>query len=76
MAGRSRDVQEDDTPEDDDVKVEDVCYAQREAEDYAEYAGPGGGVLALAHSCRLSSCCLRVPLSVYTYNSRISSCLR
>jgi hypothetical protein len=35
------DVQADDTPQDDDVKVEDVRYAEREAEDYAEHAGPG-----------------------------------
>lgn len=43
----SGDVQANDTPQDDDVKVEDVGYAEREAEDYAEHAGPGEGVLTL-----------------------------
>jgi hypothetical protein len=41
------DVQANDTPQDDDVKVEDVRYAEREAEDYAEHAGPGGGCVSL-----------------------------
>lgn len=42
------DAQEKNTPEDDDVKVEDVRDAERKAEDYAEYAGPEGFVLACA----------------------------
>jgi len=54
--------------------VEDVRYAEREAEDYAEYAGPGGGVLALAHDLRLSPSYVRIPLSVYTYDNDVSSC--
>lgn len=40
------DVQANDTPQDDDVKVEDVRYAEREAEDYAEHAGPGDGFVS------------------------------
>jgi hypothetical protein len=36
------DIQEEDTPEDDDIKMEDVGYAERETEDYAEHAGPDG----------------------------------
>ena len=35
-------VQADNTPQNDDVKVEDVRYAEREAEDYAKHAGPNG----------------------------------
>lgn len=35
------DGQAEDAPEDDDVKVEDVGNAEREAEDYAQDAGPG-----------------------------------
>jgi cob(I)alamin adenosyltransferase len=38
------DIQEEDTPEDDDIKVEDVGYAERETEDYAEHAGPDESV--------------------------------
>lgn len=40
-----QDEQAEDTPEDDDVKVEDVCDSQREAEDDAEDSGPGRIVL-------------------------------
>lgn len=48
LRDRQRDAQEKNTPEDDDVKVEDVRDAERKAEDYAEDAGPGGLVLACA----------------------------
>ena len=45
------DVQANDTPQDDDVKVEDVRYAEREAEDYAEHAGPGDGCVSFCAQC-------------------------
>ena len=45
------DVQANDTPQDDDVKVEDVRYAEREAEDYAEHAGPGDGCVSFRALC-------------------------
>ena len=42
VAGRETGgLQANDTPENDDVNVEDVGDADREAEDYADYAGPG-----------------------------------
>lgn len=46
------------------VEVEDVCYAQCEAEDYADYAGPVASISAAAHDYfRLRR---RVPLAVDT----------
>lgn len=44
--GEIHDVQANNAPQDDDVKVEDVRYAEREAEDYAEHAGPGDGCVS------------------------------
>jgi hypothetical protein len=40
VGGIGKDVQAEDTPEDDDVEVEDVCDSEGEAEDDAEDAGP------------------------------------
>lgn len=36
VSWRTMYVHQDDTPEDEEVEMEDVCYAERKAEDYAE----------------------------------------
>jgi hypothetical protein len=58
LRGVGGDVQADDTPQDDDVKVEDVRYAEREAEDYAEHAGPGDGFVSF---CARWEAMIRLP---------------
>ena len=50
-----QDVQANNTPQDDDVKVEDVRYAEREAEDYAEHAGPGDGCVSFRSEGEMGS---------------------
>lgn len=51
--------------------MEDVGYAEGEAEDYAEDAGPEG-VVVLACVSRVRCLLARVPLAVYTYATRVS----
>lgn len=61
MLSGGKDVQANNTPKDDDIKVEDVRYAEREAEDYAEYAGPGDGCVSFRAHCET-----RIRLSAHT----------
>lgn len=49
--GTEGDVQAEDTPQDNDIKMEDICYAEREAQDYAEHAGPGGWFVSFRAQC-------------------------
>lgn len=77
-------VQEKHAPQNDDIKVEDVCYSKGEAEDDAEDAGPVGVyVLAMRFLILLEAlpawqglhhCRVFVPLTVYAYEVPVSTC--
>ena len=45
------DLQANDTPENDDINVEDVGDTDCKAEDYADYAGPGDGGVSFGAQC-------------------------